>query len=451
MTFFQAYDIILGSERTPTPAHWLTDVSYIVVLLVLLLMSAFFSGSETALVSLSKVRLDALVREGRRGSRALRLLKQNPNRMLIVLLIGNNVVNIGASSIVTMLATDYFGNLGPGIAIAVGLLTLIILIFGEIFPKTIAVNHATLISLTVAPILLFFSRAVSPLIWLLEYFTSWLQSHFTFQSDPVVTESDLVSMANHGANEGTIEHDEKEMIKRIFAFDTLRAGDVMIPRSQVISMDGNRTIREMLGEILSHPHGRIPLHTGDTNDITMVVYLRDILASIHANRWDIPLIDIAHTPMFVPVNQRVDELFENLRKKKEHTIIVVGPFGNMRGLCTLEDLVEELVGEIYDDKERPKEFFHPTPDGQLLAEGKISMRRVQEFFGDIQVNCKPTDSINEWILRAVQRIPAANEQFVIDDLWLVVERASLNRIHNVRLALRSEVTGNSMIHEYENR
>ncbi|MBF0109432.1 MAG: HlyC/CorC family transporter [Magnetococcales bacterium] len=414
-------------------------MSNLVVLLVLLSLSAFFSGAEIALVSLSKIRVEALLREKRRGAKALYLLKKNPNRMLAIILIGNNVVNIAASAIGTVLATHYFGTLGPGLA--VGFLTLLILIFGEITPKTIAVNHSTSISLTVAPVILFFGRIVSPIIWLLEHFTSWLQSHFNLQAEPMVTESEVVSMVNHGANEGTIEHDEREMIKRIFAFDTLRAGDVMIPRAEVVTMDGNRTIRNALGEILSHRHSRIPLHTGDTNDITMVVHLRDILSAIHADRWDVSLMDIAHTPMFVPVNQRVDELFESIRKKKERTVIVVGPFGNMRGLCTLEDLVEELVGEIYDDKETPKEFFHPTPDGELLAEGKVTMRRVHEYFGDIHLNCKPTDSINEWILRSVQRIPAANEQFVIDDLWVAVERASLNRIHNVRMALRSEVTG----------
>lgn len=424
-------------------------MSYIFILLVLLLLSAFFSGAEVALISLPRIRLEALIREKRRGSKALQELKAKPNRMLIILLIGNNTVNVASSSIGTVLATHYFGDLGLGIA--VGLLTLVILIFGEITPKAIAVNHATAISLAAAPILLFFGRMVSPIIWLLEHLTTWLQSHVTFQAEPSVTESDLVSMASHGANEGTIDHDERDMIKRIFAFDTLRAGDVMIPRADVVSMDGARTIREALGEILSHHHGRIPLHKGDTNDITSVVYLRDILAAIHAGRWDIPLMDIAHTPMFVPVNQRVDELFENIRKKKEHTIIVVGPFGNMRGLCTLEDLVEELVGEIYDDKETPKEFFHPNPDGELLAEGKVSIRRVLEHFGDIHLSGKPTDSINEWILRAIQRIPAANEQFVIDDLWVVIERASLNRIHNVRMALRSEITGNGHHMEMDDR
>jgi len=421
-------------------------VSNIVVLLLLLLLSAFFSGSEIALVSVSRIRAEALLREKRRGARALYLLKQNPNRMLIVLLIGNNVVNIAASAIGTVLATHYFGELGPGLA--VGFLTLLILIFGEITPKALAVNHATSISLAVAPMILFFGRLFSPIIWLLEHFTSWLQSHFTLQAEPAVTESEVVSMVNHGASEGTIEHDEKEMIQRIFAFDTLRVGDVMIPRSEVVSMEGSRTIRDALGDILSHRHSRIPLHTGDTNDITMVVHLRDILAAIQAGRWDVSLMDIAHPPMFVPVNQRVDELFENIRKKKERTIIVVGPFGNMRGLCTLEDLVEELVGEIYDDKERPKEFFHPTPDGELLVEGKVAMRRVLEYFGDIHLDCKPTDSVNEWILRSVERIPAANEQFVIDDLWVVVERASLNRIHNVRMALRSEVTGKTQHIEF---
>jgi len=223
----------------------------IIFLLVLLILSGFFSGSETALTSLSIVRVDAFVREGRSGAQALQELKANTNRMLITILIGNNLVNIGASVMATILATEAFGHLGPGLA--VGVLTILILIFGEITPKTIAVRYAGRISLIVAPPLLLLTKLVLPLVWILERLTILIQSLIKGTTDPTVTESELISMAEHGADEGTIERDEKKMIERIFAFNDLRARDVMIPKHKLFALDCEQTIGEALRKIVAQP------------------------------------------------------------------------------------------------------------------------------------------------------------------------------------------------------
>jgi CBS domain containing-hemolysin-like protein len=210
-------------------------LSELLVLVALLILSGFFSGSETALTSLSQVRAEAFLKQGRLGAHSLNQLKSNTNRMLISILIGNNVVNIGASAMATVIATEMFGHLGPGLA--VGVLTFLILVFGEITPKTFAARYAGRISLVVAPPLLWFTRLVLPLVWALERLTVFLQSRTRVDTDPTVTESELISLAEHGAEEGTIEPDEKEMITRIFAFTDLRARDVMIPARKVFILD----------------------------------------------------------------------------------------------------------------------------------------------------------------------------------------------------------------------
>ncbi|MCG7961959.1 MAG: CNNM domain-containing protein, partial [Candidatus Thiodiazotropha taylori] len=199
--------------------------------MALLVLSGVFSGSETALVSLSMARAEALYKEGRSGAHALYILKKDPSRMLITILIGNNVVNIAASAIATVIATDYFGDSGPGIA--VGVLTIVILIFGEITPKSLATRFSERISLAIAPLIYGFMRLIYPLVWLFLQFTNWVQSSTKAMDDPLITESEVITLIEHGEEEGVIDTDEREMIERIFSFNDLKAEDVMTPRRQV--------------------------------------------------------------------------------------------------------------------------------------------------------------------------------------------------------------------------
>lgn len=406
----------------------------LILLFFLLILSGFFSGSETALTTLSMMRVESLHQEGRRGSKALLALKSNNNRMLIALLIGNNLVNIGASAIATVLATKLYGHLGPGLA--VGGLTVFILIFGEVTPKTFASRHAAAISLFAAPPVLIFSYLVMPLAWILEQFTVWLQSLSTLHQDPMVTESELINMARHGAREGTIEQHEEEMIERIFAFDTLQVSDVMIPARSVFSLPGSISVKESLSELPKHPHSRFLLHGSTPDDINKIVYVRDVLAAINRQELDKSLDDLGHVPLFVPENQKADELFNTLRNNKEFIAIVVDPFGAFRGICTLEDLLEELVGEIYDEKDKGKKSLRSTRDGLLLVSGVVEVRQVAEHFTiNLNLEDRPTLSVSEWILNVARRIPIVNESFLIDGLTVRVEKASVKNIEQVSIAL----------------
>jgi putative hemolysin len=404
-----------------------------IVLAVLFLLSAFFSGSETALTTVTPARVHLFLSEGRRGAETLNRLKSNTNRMLIAILIGNNLVNIAASAMATVIATERFGHLGPGLA--VGVLTLLILVFGEITPKTFAARYAGPISLLVAPPLLVFTAMAFPLVWLLERLTVALQRLSTIRTEPLVTDADLVHMAKHGAREGTIEVDEQRMIERIFAFEDLCARDVMIHRRLVFVLPAAQSIRDALPELLKRAHSRIPLHAGNPDEVEQVVYLRDVLQQVVDGNLDRPLGQVADTPpLFVPLSQPIKELLPSLRRHKERLVVVVDEYGMFQGVLTLEDMLEELVGEIQGETDKPDQQLYEVTAAEVLVDGTAELRIVEELLA-VELSGKPTDAVNYWILEHVQRIPTVGERFLIDGVEVVIEKATRRRIQQVRIAL----------------
>jgi putative hemolysin len=405
-------------------------VQELLTLLLLLVLSGVFSGSETALVSISLARAEALHREGRSGAAALYRLKTNPSRMLITILIGNNVVNIAASAIATVLATRWFGHLGPGIA--VGVLTVLILIFGEITPKSLATRYAESISLTIAPILVAFMRTIYPAVWLFNRFTNWVQGLTGKKGDPMVTEAELISMTEHGEEDGTIESDEREMIERVFILNDLKAGDVMTPMRRVFMLDGRRTLKEILPEVLARPFSRIPLYGENPHEVLKVLLLRDLFHELAAGNTSVEAFSIARAPLYVPENQQVDILIPLLRREKQHMAVVVDETGYLQGVVTLEDLLEELVGEIYDEVDDLPDQHKVLGEDTILVDGHIELRVVENFF-DTSLPGKPTDTVNRWILEHTGRIPSQDECFILDGLEIRVQNASARRIRQVAL------------------
>ncbi|MCG7919180.1 MAG: hemolysin family protein [Candidatus Thiodiazotropha taylori] len=404
--------------------------------MALLVLSGVFSGSETALVSLSMARAEALYKEGRSGAHALYILKKDPSRMLITILIGNNVVNIAASAMATVIATDYFGDSGPGIA--VGVLTIVILIFGEITPKSLATRFSERISLAMAPLIYGFMRLIYPLVWLFLQFTNWVQSSTKAMDDPLITESEVITLIEHGEEEGVIDTDEREMIERIFNFNDLKAEDVMTPRRQVFRLDGRRTLRDVLPNMLTTGYSRIPIYTDDPDEIVSVIILRDLIGIIAKGELDVELNELGQEPVFTSAITPIDELIRILKNKSTHLAVVVDEHGAMVGVISLEDMLEELVGEIYDESDEKPDDLLVLDDSNILVKGTAELRVVEEFFS-IDIPGKPTDTINRWLLEHTERIPTKDEKFELDGLMVRVEDASTRRIHQVILS-RSDKT-----------
>ncbi len=402
-----------------------------IILGVLLILSGFFSGSETALTSLSRARAEALAKQGLRGSKALTTLKGNTTRMLVIILVGNNLVNIGASALATVLATEWFGHLGPGIA--VGVLTVLILVFGEVTPKSWAALHAERISLFAAPIILNFGRTVLPAVWVLERFAGRLHRMAGVSKEPTVTESEVISLLTYGAEEGTIEDDEIEMIERVFAFNDSTVRDVMTPRNEVFSLEGNLSIQDALPFLVKASVSRVPIYDQAPDDVVGVIYLRDVLQAVVDKKTDAALRSIAHEPLFVPQTQTIDELFNNLRRKNRHLTMVVNEYGMLQGVVTLEDLLEELVGEIYDESDLPEESIKEVSEGRVQLSGLAEMRALLEYFNVELPHCKPTDTVSLWLLNHCGRIPKAGETFAIDGFSVDVLQASRRFIQLVEI------------------
>lgn len=403
----------------------------LIILLGLLILSGFFSGSETALTSLSRARAQSLVKADRPGSKALWKLKSNTTRMLVIILIGNNLVNIGASAMATVIATEVFGHIGPGIA--VGLLTIFILVFGEVTPKSLAAQHSETVSLFVAPLILFFGRLVLPLVWALERFSDWIHKTTAMSGDPGVTESEVISLVEHGAEEGTIEDDELQFIERVFAFNDLKVRDVMTPRGEVFSLPGDMVLVDALPGILSTPYSRIPIYQTNPDDVVGVIHLRDVLEKVAGEDGNGNLSAIAREPFFVPQTQLVDELFASLRQSSRHMALVVNEYGMFQGVATLEDLIEELVGEIYDESDQTPETIREIGDGAIVVGGMVEMRNVADYYGLPEPPGKPTDTVSLWVLKHVGRIPQTGESFVIDNMNVTVELASNRFVQQVRI------------------
>ncbi len=401
-----------------------------VLLLFLLILSGVFSGSETALVAISMARVDALVKEGRPGARALARLKQDPSRMLTTILIGNNIVNIGASVLATVIATRLFGAAGPGIA--VGVLTLAILVFGEITPKSLATRFSERISLVIAVPLLGLMRLIYPLVWIFGHFTSWVHRVTGGKADPVVTESELISMLDYGEQEGAIEHEEREFIERVFSFNDLHVRDVMTPNDRIFTLDGNLTIDAALSEVTRGTFSRIPLYEKHAGNLKKVLFLRDLLEAVAAGKTGLRLIEIAHDLMYVPQQQKVSELFQQFRESNRQFASVVDEYGTVRGVVTMEDLLEELVGEIYDESDVEPVDMVVISDDEISIDGIAELRTVEKFFG-IDLPGKPTDTVSFWVLANVEYIPREKEVFLIDDLEVEIIKASSRRIEGVAI------------------
>jgi magnesium and cobalt exporter, CNNM family len=405
-------------------------VGELAALFVLLVFSGAFSGSETALVALSMSRVEALVRQGRAGAAALYELKKDPSRMLTTILIGNNLVNIGASAMATVIATRELGHAGPGIA--VGLLTLFILVFGEITPKSLATRYPERISLVVAMPLLLFMRLMYPLVWMFGHFTASVHRLTGGQEEPTITESELIGMLGHGVAEGEIHHEERDIIERVFEFNDLKVRDVMTPKGKIFSLDASLSVAAALPLVTREPYSRVPLFMSQPDNIIRILYLRDLIDAVANNLLEVTLEEIGHKPLFVSQYQAIDVLFASLRHRNRHFSVVVDEYGDVRGIVTLEDLLEELVGEIYDESDIAPQILREVSGDEIIVEGSAELRVVEEYF-DLELPGKPTDTVSLWVLNHTESIPGAEDKFLIDGLQVTILEATSRSISKLNI------------------
>lgn len=403
------------------------------VLLFLIVLSGFFSGAEIALFSLSQAKVRTLVEKNERNSTTLQAIKDKPQKLLITILIGNNLVNIGSSALATVLAIDYFGNAGAGIA--TGLMTFLILFFGEIIPKTIAQRYASKVSLTISPVMRIAMLLLSPLVWGLYLLTRLTQKILRVEDTPlIVSEEDVRAMVNIGHEEGTVEEDELKMIEKVFHLNDISAQDVMTPEEYMVDFDAEQSIEESLQIIHDTGFSRFPVRDA-AGEIIGIFYVKDLFSSFAAatdppaykELLAKPVKELSKPALFIPDSMMVDDLLSDMQHKRKHIAIVVDEHGAVVGMLTLEDLLEEIVGEITDESDYSSEMVKRIDDNSVEVDPRVSIRKLNALFNsDIH---GPEHKTMGWLaLKKFGRIPAKGDSVDVGDYQFVVEEADERRI-----------------------
>lgn len=319
----------------------------VIILIILLILSAYFSATEVAFISLTDAKVASMIKRKLPRANLIKKLKSQPRRLLVTILIGNNIVNIAAASLATIVAGDLFDSAVLGIT--TGVMTLLVLIFGEIIPKSYAANHNKKFAIFAAPALRMMQWSLYPLVAIFEWLTNLIAGQ---HQEERVSEEELRALAMAGAKQGTIEHDERAMIERLFSLNDLKAKDIMTARENIISIQHNISIDTANDIISNSHHSRFPIVDGTLDEVLGFVHAHDVLVAYHDESADRMVGDIVHPILKVPKGKRLDALLKHFRRKNLHMAIVQDSKKKTVGLITLEDVLEELVGEITDEHDR---------------------------------------------------------------------------------------------------
>ena len=332
-------------------SEWL--IAKLLLLFVLLILSGFFSGSEIALIGIGKLRARALLKRGVKGAERINKLASDPEAVLTTVSVWNNIVNIAASAVATSLAIDFFGRL-HGVVIAIGVMTFLILTFGEIIPKMVAAHQSERFSITISRPITFLVSVSRPITIFFSMITSAFEKQLLgmkWHGKKLITEEEMETMLDIGEEEGAIEKDEKEMMKGVLRLDEIVVKHVMTPKEEMVCLEVNQTVDSAVELIKASGYTRIPVFKVTKDNIVGILYAKDLLitANKNTNKGKVSLSERMKRPHFVPETKRVDDLLEEFQRGKFHIAIVVDAAGRTKGLVCLEDLLEEIVGAIYDE------------------------------------------------------------------------------------------------------
>ena len=418
------------------------------ILLVLLALSAFFSASETALSTVNRIKIRTLCEEGNRRAQTLNGVLDQYSKMLSAILIGNNIVNLSASSLATSLAIDLWGNMAVGIA--TGILTILVLLFGEIVPKTSAMLNAERISLAIAGIIRALMWILTPVIFLIDMLSNGILRLIGVdpkQKASTLTESELRTLVDVSHEDGVIESEEKEMINNVFDFSDSVARDIMIPRINMTTVSVNASYQEVLHIFRDSMYTRIPVYEDDQDHIIGIINIKYFLLLTNKENFQIRNIlrDVYYTYEFKPTS----DLMIEMREKGEAVSMVLDEYGATAGMITFEDLLEEIVGEIrdeYDDDEN--ELIQELSDREYLIEGSMKLDDINDALS-LHLECEEYDSIGGMIIHHLERVAKLHDKVTLDD-GTVLEACQVrrNRIEKVKLTL-PENTGDETVSEKE--
>ena len=409
------------------------NILQIGLLVVLLLGSGFFSASETSLMSLSKIRIRYMEDEGVKGAKLVGSLIEKSSDLLSSILVGNNIVNIAATSVSTSLFINIFGD--GGVAIATAVMTVLVLVFGEITPKTIAANSPEKVAVVVSKPISIIMKITKPIVWVFNLLTGIIFKIMGIDNDgvkPFITEEELKAMVNVSHEEGVLEMEEREIINNVFQFGDMQAKEAMIQRLDMVAIDIEDSYDEIIELFKSEKLCRLPVYQESIDDIVGILNIKDIIFLSDEEIENFDIKDYVREAFFTYEFKKITQLLEEMKKEKTQMAIVVDEYGGTAGLLTIEDLVEVIVGDIDDEYDEEEEEIVKINDNEYLVEGSTKISDVNEQLG-INLESEEFDSIGGFIIGYLKRIPEENEIIEVEDVKFKVESIDKNRINKIRI------------------
>jgi len=407
-------------------------IGLIVLLGVLILLSAFFSSAETAFSSVNRIRLRNYVSEGRSGSKNALYISENFDDALSTILVGNNIVNIAAASISAKAATDIFGP-STGLVISTFGMTILILIFGEILPKSIAKENAESYSLKISGILLMLIKVLTPVNFLFSKLKASVSRIFSKDGEvtPSVTEEEIKVMVDISEEEGVINKNERELVHRSLEFNEILVGEVLTHRMDMITIEVNQPLEEIKEIFLTERFSRIPVYEENIDNIIGFLSEREFFAELIQHN-EVNVRELLRQPMFVVKSMKVATLLPELQRTKSHMAIVVDEFGGTSGLITLEDILEELVGEIWDEHDEKINIMTKIDENTYEFDAQYDLDDFAELF-DVPMPETTYHNLGGWIFETLESIPENGDTFDYANLKIIVQEVESHRIRKIKV------------------
>ena len=410
-----------------------SSLTMVVILVILVILSAYFSATETAFTSLNRIRLKSKADAGnRRAALALKLVDQYDN-LLSTILVGNNIVNLSASSLATIFFTEGL-KLQNGAVISTAVITIVVLIFGEVSPKSLAKEYPESFAMFSAPIMRVLMIILTPVNILFGLLKRLLSLVFHKEGDGGITEEELVTMVDQAESEGGLDQHESKLIRSAIEFNDMEVDEILTPRVDIVAVEDTDSMDDIAQAFAESGYSRLPVYHEDIDDIIGVIHEKDFHAARYRGITDIK--SITGPMLYTTGNTKISELLRILQREKAHMVIVVDEYGGTEGLVTLEDIVEELVGEIWDEHDEVIEEFKPQEDGSYLISCSADLTDLFDLFS-IKGECD-ANTISGWVMEQIGRIPEEGDHFVSDGLDVTVTKVDHRRVLEIRVNVLPE-------------
>lgn len=401
--------------------------TYIVVMVVLVLMSAYFSATETAFSSLNKTRVKAMIEKGNKKAKLVLSLSENYDKLISTILIGNNIVNIALSSIATVMFISLYGDIGATVATAV--ITVVVLIFGEITPKSIAKDVPEKFAIFSAPIIKFFIWILTPINFLFSLWKKLVSKIFKVEENAKMSSEELIMLVDEVEQEGTFDTDESELIRNAIEFTELEAEDILTHRVdlEAVSLD---TPKDEIARIFATTQfSRLLVYEENIDNIVGIIHLKDFFKEYGITKQNIKTI--MTKPLFIQKSEKINDLLKILQTNKSHIAVVIDEYGGTLGIVTMEDILEELVGEIWDEHDEIIENFKEIAENKFVVDCSVTFDDFCDFF-DIKFESDSV-SVGGWVMEQLGKIPEQGDKFTFENLDIIITGVDSHRVTKIQV------------------